>query len=155
MREKIIEIATAELGVKEYPANSNKTKYGEWFGVNGVAWCAQFVSWVYDRGGFPLGNIGFPKGYAGCATGVIHFTKKGQVTKNPEPGDIVFYDWNKDKKSDHTGIFVRWIDKEKGTFEAIEGNTSMSNQSNGGIVMLRVRNISLVLVFANPLNQME
>lgn len=42
-------VATAlkelKLGVKEIPAGSNRTKYGEWFGMNGEAWCAIFVCW--------------------------------------------------------------------------------------------------------------
>jgi len=56
---KIVEIAEKEIGTTEYPANTNKTKYGAWFGLNGLAWCAIFVSWCYDKAGFPLGNIGF------------------------------------------------------------------------------------------------
>jgi len=35
---KIVEIAKAEVGVEESPKNSNKTKYGAWFGWSGVAW---------------------------------------------------------------------------------------------------------------------
>jgi len=35
---KIVEIARAEIGVVESPKDSNKTKYGAWFGYDGVAW---------------------------------------------------------------------------------------------------------------------
>lgn len=35
---KVIEIAEKEIGYTELPANSNKTKYGKWFGFDGVAW---------------------------------------------------------------------------------------------------------------------
>ena len=55
--QKIVDLAFKEVGVVEYPKNSNKTKYGEWFGYNGVAWCAIFVSWVYSQAGFPLKKI--------------------------------------------------------------------------------------------------
>lgn len=27
------------------PGSANYTKYGKWYGYNGVAWCAQFISW--------------------------------------------------------------------------------------------------------------
>jgi len=56
---KILEIASKEVGQGEVPLNSNKTKYGKWFGFDGVAWCGMFVSWCYAMAGTPLPNIGF------------------------------------------------------------------------------------------------
>lgn len=145
---KIIEVAAREIGVKESPPNTNKTKYGKWFGFDGVPWCAIFVSWVYAMAGFPLGRIGFLKGMAGCQTAVAHFRKQKELTGNPQEGDIVFFDWNGDSRYDHVGIFVKWIEEGK-TFETIEGNTSPTNQSNGGEVMRRKRTNKNVL-FAHP-----
>lgn len=134
---KLIEVAKGEVGQTESPANTNKTKYGKWFGFDGVAWCGIFVSWCYDKAGIPLGNIGFKKGFAGCQTAFAHFTKTGEITENPQEGDIVLFDWNKDGRYDHTGIFVKKINDL--SFETIEGNTSLKNDSNGGTVMHRVR----------------
>jgi len=37
-----------------------------------------------------------------------------------------------------TCLFVKWIDANQ--FETIEGNTSLTNDSNGGQVMKRIRN---------------
>lgn len=144
---KIIEIAEKEIGYMEDPADSNNTKYGKWFGFDGVAWCAMFVSWVYDQAGHPLGQISHPKGYAGCQFGFNYFNKKGLIITDPKEGDIVFFDWNGDGRYDHTGIFVKRLDKKY--FETIEGNTSMTNQSNGGQVMKRKRAFKNV-VFARP-----
>jgi cell wall-associated NlpC family hydrolase len=135
---EIIRIAEKEIGQCEKPLNSNKTKYGKWFGYDGVAWCGMFVSWCYAQAGFQLPKIGFSKGYAGCQTAVAYFKKNGLITNTPVEGDIVFYDWNADGRYDHTGIFVKWINNN--TFEAIEGNTAVGNDSNGGNVMQRVRN---------------
>jgi hypothetical protein len=65
-------------------------------------------------------------------------------TRNPEPGDLVTYDWpDEPGPSNHIGRFVKWTVKGK-TFQAIEGNTSTSSNSNGGQVMLRTRDVSLV-----------
>ena len=144
---KIVDIALKEVGYTETPKNSNKTKYGKWFGFDGVAWCGMFVSWCYDQAGQRLPNIGFSKGFAGCQTAVAWAKKNKKIVTDPQPGDIVFFDWNGDGRYDHTGIFVRWIDKT--TFEAIEGNTSLTNQSNGGSVMLRTRKNKGV-IFARP-----
>jgi cell wall-associated NlpC family hydrolase len=106
-----------------------------------------FVSWVYAHAGQRLGNIGFKKGFAGCQTAVAYFKKQGTITDNPVEGDIVFFDWNGDGRYDHTGIYVKRIDADE--FESIEGNTSLTNQSNGGQVMRRVRKFKNVL-FVHP-----
>jgi len=147
---KIVDIALLEVGVKESPDNSNKQKYGKWFGLNGVAWCGIFVSWCYFKAGYSLGNIGYLKGFAGVQTAYNHFKVTGElVTKETvKPGDIVMFDWGGDGHCDHTGIFSK--DLGNGCFECIEGNTSLTNQSNGGEVMIRKRNYCLVKGFAHP-----
>ena len=128
-------VAMQEVGYIE--SKGNKTKYGEWFGLNGVSWCGIFVSWCYAMGGLPLPKIGFKRGFAGCQTAVEYFSAKKMIVKNPVAGDIVFYDWQGDGRYDHTGIFLKH--NENDTFIAIEGNTSTTNQSNGGCVMVRNR----------------
>lgn len=147
----IANIAFAEVGTKESPINSNRTKYGEWFGLNGVAWCAIFVSWCYNKAGSALPEIGFKKGMAGCQTAVKWFKDYGKLIDADQlkVGDIVFFDWNGDKRYDHVGIFNGWKDKENGIIYTIEGNTSLTNQSNGGEVMSRKRSINNC-VFARP-----
>lgn len=145
--QKVVSIAEKEIGVEESPRNSNKTKYGKWFGFDGVAWCGMFVSWCYAQAGYSLGNIGYLKGFAGCQTAFAHFTKTKEITSKPVAGDIVLFDWNGDKRYDHTGIFVKWLDDNR--FEAIEGNTAVGNDSNGGKVMLRIRNKKFA-IFVHP-----
>ena len=131
----VIKVAQQEVGYIENKGNI--TKYGEWFGLNGVSWCGIFVSWCYAMGGVKLPNIGFKRGFAGCQTAVEYFRAKKMVVKNPIAGDIVFYDWQGDGRFDHTGIFLKHNDNDR--FSAIEGNTSTKNQSNGGCVMVRNR----------------
>jgi cell wall-associated NlpC family hydrolase len=144
---KIVEIATSEIGYAESPAGSNRTKYGRWFGLDGVPWCAIFVSWCYAQAGRPLGRIGYLKGFAGCQTGYDYWKKHNKLTSQPVEGDIVLFDWNRDGRFDHTGIFVK--DLGNGYFQSIEGNTSLANQSNGGQVQLRKRSYATA-VFVHP-----
>lgn len=145
---KIVEVALKEVGYSERPANTNKTKYGKWFGLDAVPWCGMFVSWCYAMAGDPLGNIGFLKGFAGCQTAVAYFRKNKKIIRNPQPGDIVFFDWNLDGRYDHTGIFVRKISDTH--FETVEGNTSLTNNSNGGSVMVRTRRFNKTVLFVHP-----
>src|SRR5262245_32130016 len=51
VREKALERAINEIGTKESPPESNLTPYGDWYGEDGVPWCAIFVSWAYDLHG--------------------------------------------------------------------------------------------------------
>lgn len=148
--EIIIAEAKKEIGYTEIPAGSNKTKFGEWFGFNKVAWCGIFVSYIYAKAGAQLEKIGWSKGFAGCPIAVEHFKKTKQVVTKDQvkPGDIVFYDWNKDGRFDHVGIFLK--DNGNNTFEAIEGNTAVGNDSNGGAVMQRTRSYDIVEIFVHP-----
>lgn len=145
---RIVAIAAKEVGYTEVPANSNKTKYGKWFGFDGVPWCGVFVSWCCAQAGYPLEKMGFPKGFAGCQTAVAHYRKTKQIVTDPLPGDLVFYDWNGDGRYDHTGIYYRTLTPL--AFEAFEGNTSMTNQSNGGEVMQRKRTKTKGVLFVRP-----
>lgn len=139
---KIIEIASKEIGTTEDPPNSNRVKYNTWFYGKEVSgpnypWCGTYVSYVYDKAGMPLGNIGYTKGFAGCPTAVSTISKWGREVTIPEAGDIAFFDWDGDKKWDHVGLFVTEIGN--GIFSTVEGNTSLGNDSNGGKVMPRQR----------------
>lgn len=143
--ENIAAIAYNEVGYCEAPTDSNNTKYGAWFGLNGLPWCGIFVSWVYFKAGNKLPNIGFSKGFAGCVTAVKYFRENKKIVTKPQKGDIVFFDWNGDGRFDHTGIFIKAIDKN--TFITVEGNTSLTNQSNGGEVMERIRKFNKNTIF--------
>jgi hypothetical protein len=93
---------------------------------------------------------GYSKGFAGCSTIVAN--KKDKITVDPQKADLAIFDWNDDKAPDHVALFVRWIEPFK-TFETIEGNTSVKNQSNGGQVMRRTRNIKDVHCFIDLIGQ--
>jgi hypothetical protein len=132
--------ALGELGTYEDPPNSNKVKYNTWmYGreVQGAAypWCGAFVSFCFSQAGFPLGKIDMMKGFIGCQYAVSNVLKWGHIVTVPKEEDVVMYDWNGDGHFDHTGIFIK--DLGKGLFQAVEGNTSFGNNSNGGKVMLR------------------
>jgi hypothetical protein len=49
--EQIVRIAEQEIGYSETPKDSNKTKFGEWFGYNGVAWCGDICFMVLCSSG--------------------------------------------------------------------------------------------------------
>lgn len=168
-RAKIIEIATADLGYKEESflpgekwtaAGTNRTKFGKHFKMDGQPWCFMAVSMWYELAGHALPPINTPQGGTYVPTGFNYWAAHHNFTLSPLPADIVLFDWQKgkpdetaqEKLSDHIGIFLEWIDKKSGTFYTIEGNTSVGNDSNGGEVMKRMRNMAFVSAFVNPLS---
>jgi hypothetical protein len=147
--DKILKTARAEIGNKEKPAGSNRQKYGEWYGMNGVPWCAQFVSWVFHQAGFPLPKIqdGAPSGAAYCPFVENYAKKVGQWHSRPLAGDIVLFSFGKNLAV-HIGI-VETV--AINSFTSIEGNTSLTNNDNGGGVMRRTRNINQCRGFYRPI----
>lgn len=144
----VLAVARGEVGVVESPPGSNKNKYGEWYGMDNVPWCAIFVSYCFYKAGSPLPPITTEKGFAYCPYGVSYFKDAGKFDMNPKPGCIVFFDWEGDGVSNHVGI----VEEVKSADEVvcIEGNTSTSDNSNGGQVMRRTRSLSLISGFAHP-----
>jgi hypothetical protein len=156
IRDRIIQLAIKEIGYEESPKNSNRTKFGKRFGLDGQPWCGIFVSEIYQAAGVPIKRAGFARGFAGCQYAVAHLSKWGKVVTEPRAGDIVFFDWNRDGRYDHVGIFQLWSVNR--SFFTIEGNTAIGNDSNGGKVMARDRTASggykVLFVRANVLEGM-
>ena len=148
----IVAKAQSQIGVKESPANSNNVKYNtEYYGrtINNrdYAWCAVFIWWVFKE--CKASNLYYGGGKtAYCPTLMNFYKQKGQFSKTPRVGSIVFYDWNSNNSPDHVGI-VEKINSD-GSITAIEGNTSVGNESNGGCVMRRTRYKSQIIGYAYP-----
>lgn len=139
--EQILAIARRELGAVEDRAG--RQKYGAWYGMNGVAWCAIFTQWVFAQAG---ASALVPR-TAYTPTYYQWFRDHAQATQLPAPGDLVFYDWpDSVNRIQHVGI-VEAV--EPAAIVTIEGNTTSGtagNQSAGGGVWRRrrARNSSIV-----------
>lgn len=146
---EIIAKARAEIGTAE--KYNNNVKYNtEYYGhsVNGSAypWCAVFVWWVFKECGASKLYYGGDKS-AYCPTLVSYYKSKKQWYSSPKVGDIVFYNFSKGAEAKHvgivTGVYSTYI-------TAVEGNTSGSNNTDGGSVQERQRSLSYCIGFARP-----
>jgi len=110
-----------ETALKEQ-GNDGGQKFWSWYGYPGrVEWCATFVSWVANENGY-IDSGAVPK-FAYCPTGIEWFKSKDKWLPGggtPNPGDIIFFDWEPDGVSDHVGIVVK---VDGGKVHTIEGNT--------------------------------
>ena len=128
LKNKLVKKAVTQIGMKE-PTGDDKyiTWYNKLTGAGlplTAPWCAIFVSWVAAQ--CKLSEYIPP--FASCSRMVSYFQSKGQYETrrqhtNPEPGDIIFYDWDESagNGADHVGI----VELVTGTMlTVIEGNCS-------------------------------
>lgn len=112
----IVEIALSQEGTK------GGEPYWRWYGFDErIEWCACFVSWAADQLGLIEANV-IPK-FAGCQDGIDWFKAMGEWQEKgyiPNPGDIIFFDWEVDDSVSHVGIVEK---VEGGKIYTIEGNS--------------------------------
>ena len=115
----IVEVAASQIG------NVGGKLYWSWYGfTERVEWCACFVSWCANQCGYLDAGI-LPK-FCGCTDGVQWFKTRNQWVDRsitPNPGMIIFLDWDRDGVPDHTGI----VEKSENSYVyTIEGNAADS-----------------------------
>ena len=149
--KEIIAWARAQIGVKENPPSSNNVKYNTaYYGreVSGnYPWCCAFVWDAFEECGGS--DLFYGGGKTASCTALMNYAKKNGlwVTKNFKPGDLILFNFDKVADADHIGICVGTTAK---TVICIEGNTSLTSNDNGGAVMQRTRDLSVVLGAYRP-----
>lgn len=112
----IVDVAISQIGYKE--SGNNNTKYGQYTGTNGLAWCHAFVSWCANQAGISTSIV--PK-TASTTTGMNWFKSRGlfkyKGSYTPKRGDIIYFKTG----ASHVGI-VEY--SSGGKVYTIEGNSS-------------------------------
>jgi len=158
----VMRLALRQYHYMESPPGSNKTKFGKWFGMNGVAWCAEYVSWCgyHAAGDNPIAlsaNAADIQDMTVRGKGgkyILEHTgnnkKKKAALSKIKLGDNASFNFNGGTSRQHTGLAVGvWGEY----VYCIEGNTSFDNngsQSNGGAVALRKRHYSTIVCVDRP-----
>ena len=121
--QAIVEVALTQLG------NEGGELYWSWYGFDSrVEWCACYVSWCADQCGYIESGI-IPK-FSGCVDGVSWFQSQGLWQGRdyePQPGDIIFFDWDGDGSPDHVGLVEKC---ENGVVYTVEGNSGDACRQN-------------------------
>lgn len=121
--QAIVEVALTQLG------NEGGEPYWSWYGFDSrVEWCACYVSWCADQCGYIESGI-IPK-FSGCVDGVSWFQSQGLWQGRdyePQPGDIIFFDWDGDGSPDHVGLVEKC---ENGVVYTVEGNSGDACRQN-------------------------
>lgn len=146
----VLRAAAGEIGYAEIPPN--KTKYGEWYGMDYNPWCDMFVSWAAAKAGEGK-TVGK---FASTRAHWAWLVKNGTLVTTPRLGDIVFYAWDGGGVSgiDHIGYVERWWPGDPHPLQTVEGNTSTGGSAeqirNGGGVLRVRRTMFAVAGFLRP-----
>lgn len=154
INRRAVDIAIREIGETENPPGSNKTRYGREWRQDGVPWCGMAVASWWRRAGHNIPrSLALEIDYVPTLVELAK-SKRHRLSivhaNRVKRGDAVAFDFD-GGAADHVGLFVQWIDRERGTFLAVEGNTAFGNNANGGKVMLRERYIDQVEAFVRRL----
>lgn len=151
--EAALGVAHQFVGVSEDPPGSNKVMFSNWYGMNGP-WCAMFVTYCFTQAKSKAFLRGSKYAYCPYMLAAAKAQKDGLQmvpVQNVRAGDVVLFDWKGDGVADHVGI-VKVAPGSKKTFTSIEGNTSGTNPSDGGMVAVMERNVSSVIGFIRVIN---
>lgn len=152
-KTRVIEAALTDLAYTENPPGSNKTKFGEWYGINGVPWCVQAQAYWYNKAGEFQAFMGGEK-TASCRQLLAWHKQHGHVLadKNQiDVGDLAILNFSGTQETQHIGLVVNKIGY--GFFHTVEGNTSPGeegSQDNGGCVALKTRSVNQVVAVIRP-----
>ena len=151
---RLIETAGTFIGITELPPGTNKVAfnthyYGREVSGDAYPWCAAFVWDVFRLAGLSELYLGGGK-TASCAEIYTRAKAEGRFVTAAElrRGDVVLYKFSRTAAAaNHTGI----VTYSSGAYlRAIEGNTSVGNDSNGGAVMERTRTLENVVGAYRP-----
>jgi hypothetical protein len=153
--DAVLSVARSQIGTVEAADGSNP--YGRAYGMDRVAWCAEYVWWVFTTAG--LGGLVPKSAYTPTFFGWFE-ARHQDPDDGPNPGDVIFFDWElgglvtpgREGQIDHVGIVEARL--PDGRVQTIEGNTTpptgSGNQGQGGGVWRRARAMSCVAGWGRP-----
>lgn len=144
-RDILQKIYTAEIGVREATGNNDGPEVEAYLAATGLgkgyAWCAAFVSWVFQQGGFdkpqtPWTPALFPKS-------AVIWPNKG---KQPQKSDVFGIYYPHIKRIGHAGFVESW---GANFVTTVEGNTNHTGSSEGDGVYRKRRRTKTIHLAAD------
>ena len=133
----LVAIASSQMGYKESEKNyfvtedggtKGYTRYGQWYGDPYGDWCAMFASFCMEYAG-----VQDVPTHCSCTAWIKALSAenvdlyRNADSHTPKAGDLIFFDWNADGKSEHVGLVAELkydSDNKVEEIKTIEGNSS-------------------------------
>ena len=144
VRERILNIARSQLGVREATGNNDGARVEVYLKViklpKGNPWCAAFVSWAFL-------TVGFKEPRTAWSPALFPMARS---TLKPKPADVLGIYSTRLKRIAHAGLVERRHDN---WIISIEGNTNESGSREGDGVYRKWRLIRTIAKFADWVNR--
>lgn len=147
-REKLVQTAIAEIGVREEGGNNRGERIGEYLAATGLGqghpWCAAFTKFVYDQNGIPTtgATAWSPSWFPKSRT----YWLKGQDPLAIRPADTFGLHYANLGRIGHVGLIEK---VEDGWLYTIEGNTGDDQGRDGDVVRRHRRSIKTITKISN------
>ena len=146
--QSVIATAESQLGITEYPADTNHVIYNaEYYGTDvfgpSYKWCVVFLWWVFQHAG--EAKVFFNSGKTNSCTKLMQLYKEeGRFFTGGLylPGDIPIMNFHGGKDPEHCGLITQANTNGTIWYKTIEGNTTPGeegSQDNGGCVAKKTR----------------
>ena len=139
-KEKVIRIATKEIGVVERSGKNDGARIAAYLAYVGFKtpqpWCAAFVSYCFGQAGYPQPRTAWSPS----------LFPSSRLIKEPKPGCVFGLFYPSLKRIGHCGIITRLQGNNLWT---VEGNTSVAGSRDGDGVHSRVRHKRSIRYYAD------
>lgn len=129
LRDAVIKTAASQLHVRELTGkNDGKEVEAYLKAVNrkkGDAWCAAFVSWVFQQHGVSVPKSGWSPSWFPTAN--VIYKRGSKQSVKPQNADVFGLWFSNLNRVAHVGFVEKWTDSYVTT---IEGNTATVNEGN-------------------------
>jgi hypothetical protein len=116
------------LGYREGPGD-NQNRFSAYFHRPAEPWCADFVSYIFEKADYPIGRRG--EGFASVENMVAWFRRRGDWDSQPKVGAVVAFNWHDGGSIyDHVGIVTRVTGSQ---ITYISGNTTAPGGGRNGV----------------------
>lgn len=138
-REKATQVATGELGVREATGRNDGAAVEKYLrSVNlgkGYAWCAAFISWVYQQCSIPSPKSAWAPAWFPVKN-IVYKRSDGKPITDIAPMDVFGLYFPEQGRIAHVGLVLCWDEKSVTT---IEGNTNNAGSREGDGVYKKKR----------------
>lgn len=134
-RSRLREIYIAEIGVREATGNNDGKEVEVYLATtmlgSGYPWCASFVSWVFEQGGYDQPRTSWTPSLFPNKRSI--WPDRGQT---PQQSDVFGIYISSKKRIGHVGFVEEWGEH---FVVGIEGNTNLAGSHDGDGVYRRRR----------------